>query len=360
MVSQIGLKMTSYTGKMIYGFLVDTVMSDGRWTYRLFNYSGKIYYDVGNDNTRLIGSNNSFQNNTYYDFEVGNFYVKNLSTNTTLLTGSPVSSFSWDPQNYYMCVFNDGRTTPASGEVYYLKIYDNDELVGNFIPAKRNSDNVLGMYDTVTGVFKTNAGTGIFTAGPVANVSTYTVGVGTTLDTVPTRNGYTFAGWCTDAQLQNCAMTQTISASDTGDKTFYAKWIQSYTCNAGYYLPMNANACTICPANSYCAGGTYEFSSTVPQGVVSCATGLLSPTGMWEVAQCGRRLHFGDNVIYLRATKKTVHAMNFDLDHDGVADYFANMTTIDTPAHAGTNRRLKVYFGGQVYFVYDDTVNPGQ
>lgn len=51
------------------------------------------------------------------------------------------------------------------GKLYNCMIYDNDVLVRNFIPAKRNSDGVVGMYDTVNGVFYTNAGTGSFIAG---------------------------------------------------------------------------------------------------------------------------------------------------------------------------------------------------
>ena len=38
----------------------------------------------------------------------------------------------------------------------------------NMIPARRDSDNVLGMYDIVNNVFRTNAGTGTFVAGPPA------------------------------------------------------------------------------------------------------------------------------------------------------------------------------------------------
>ena len=54
------------------------------------------------------------------------------------------------------------------GRIYYLKITEGNQLVRNFIPARRNSDNTLGMYDTVSGTFFTNAGTGAdFTAGPV-------------------------------------------------------------------------------------------------------------------------------------------------------------------------------------------------
>ena len=59
------------------------------------------------------------------------------------------------------------RSTGAS-RLYYSKLTQDNELVRNFIPCKRNSDNVLGVYDTVDGVFYTNQGTGTFTAGPVS------------------------------------------------------------------------------------------------------------------------------------------------------------------------------------------------
>ena len=55
-----------------------------------------------------------------------------------------------------------------TGNVYNCKIYDNDTLVRDFVPARRNSDSVLGMYDTVTQTFYTNAGSGSFVAGPDA------------------------------------------------------------------------------------------------------------------------------------------------------------------------------------------------
>ena len=59
----------------------------------------------------------------------------------------------------------------ATGEPY-IRTYS-FKIVGkiNLIPARRNSDNVLGMYDTISGTFFTNAATSgpDFTAGPVAN-----------------------------------------------------------------------------------------------------------------------------------------------------------------------------------------------
>ena len=52
-------------------------------------------------------------------------------------------------------------------QLFYWRMYDNGDLVRDMIPARRNSDGVLGMYDIVTQTFFTNAGSGAFVAGPV-------------------------------------------------------------------------------------------------------------------------------------------------------------------------------------------------
>ena len=50
--------------------------------------------------------------------------------------------------------------------IKYQKIWnENNTLVRNFIPCYRKSDNEVGMYDLVNGVFYTNSGTGSFTYG---------------------------------------------------------------------------------------------------------------------------------------------------------------------------------------------------
>ncbi|MBP9999233.1 MAG: hypothetical protein KBT14_00880 [Proteobacteria bacterium] len=61
----------------------------------------------------------------------------------------------------------------TNARVYLCQISDGARIVMNFIPAKRTADNVLGMYDTVSGTFFTNSGTGDFVAGPVANCKTF-------------------------------------------------------------------------------------------------------------------------------------------------------------------------------------------
>ena len=58
-------------------------------------------------------------------------------------------------------------STNAHSKYYSYKVWDNNgNLIQNFIPARRNSDNVVGMYDSITNQFFTNAGTGAFIAGP--------------------------------------------------------------------------------------------------------------------------------------------------------------------------------------------------
>lgn len=55
------------------------------------------------------------------------------------------------------------------------------------------------------------------------NLTTYTEGTGATLPTDWTKTGYKFAGWYDNAKLTGSAVTA-ISKTDTGSKTYYAKW----------------------------------------------------------------------------------------------------------------------------------------
>ena len=122
------------------------------------------------------------------------------------------------------------------------RIWNNGSLVRDFIPARRNGDSVLGMYDMVSGNFFTNAGTGVFSAGAdttTVPTNAYKYGTGATVNATPTRSHSSFVGWCTDAALTNCAATQTIGTTATGDKTFYAK----YLCDTGYSTNVSNTAC---------------------------------------------------------------------------------------------------------------------
>ena len=59
------------------------------------------------------------------------------------------------------------------GKLYKLKLSENQTIVHNLIPARRDSDNAIGMYDTVNNQFLTNSGTGKFIAGPEIDANIY-------------------------------------------------------------------------------------------------------------------------------------------------------------------------------------------
>ena len=90
---------------------------------------------------------------------INNSIINWTGTATTFTGTRPLTMFG----------VTDAQTRYAQIKMYYLKITANGELVRDFIPAK-NSNNVIGMYDTVSGTFFTNAGgNDNFVAGPAAN-----------------------------------------------------------------------------------------------------------------------------------------------------------------------------------------------
>lgn len=71
---------------------------------------------------------------------------------------------------YLFVGFNKATYPPVQMKLYHFKIWLDDNLRFNGIPARRDSDGEIGMYDTVTNTFFTNSGTGEFIGGPVVNL----------------------------------------------------------------------------------------------------------------------------------------------------------------------------------------------
>lgn len=78
--------------------------------------------------------------------------------------------------------------------------------------------------------------------GTVENpITEYTYGTGVTLP-VPTKTGYIFNGWYDDETCSGAAITS-ISATDTGDKAYYAKWTPNiYTVTYDYNEATGGNS----------------------------------------------------------------------------------------------------------------------
>ncbi len=90
---------------------------------------------------------------------------KNIAERNGIQVGS-VPYATWaDTRNFFLFARNGSSGANDMGEmtIYNAKIWDGNTLIRNMIPARRDSDDVFGMYDTVNGTFYTNAGTGTFT-----------------------------------------------------------------------------------------------------------------------------------------------------------------------------------------------------
>jgi len=96
------------------------------------------------------------------------FKDKNITyLDNTEMANTTYATFE-TPTNMYIFAMNEGGAKFYSSiKLFTLKIYNDNELVRNFIPCYRNSDNEVGLYDIVNDVFYTNQGTGAFTYGEV-------------------------------------------------------------------------------------------------------------------------------------------------------------------------------------------------
>lgn len=99
-------------------------------------------------------------------------YDCNLNGGTITINGESfktTSGYSNTSRSYYLFASNDvddGAYAKASVKIKSLKIYDkNGNLLGDYIPAQRRSDGVVGLYDQTNNVFRTNSGTGTFLYG---------------------------------------------------------------------------------------------------------------------------------------------------------------------------------------------------
>ena len=171
--------------------------------------------------------------------------------------------------DFYLFTYDTASKSRSSQKIYSAKLYDNGVLVRNMVPVRRDADDVLGMYDLVTGTFYTNAGTGTFVAGEITSGSDgncvnagagYWVGANTTnYGSSGTRNACP-AGTCSNvtngtsaAVCQQCAGA---TYSDTPAST------SCFACPTGYDYNLTSGKTNINQCQIYCDVGTYVPGSS--------------------------------------------------------------------------------------------------
>ena len=144
--------------------------------------STKLYLQYATSGEITLTVPDTTQRHTY-DFNKNELYI-----DENLIYTATQETFMGNATFLIGTLYSQGSVSTGSmfyGDVYEFKLWqDGTNLSMNLIPAKRNSDNVLGMYDTVSGTFFTNAGTGDFTAGnPISDpVEIYTDGTVETIN----------------------------------------------------------------------------------------------------------------------------------------------------------------------------------
>jgi hypothetical protein len=129
------------------------------------NTSGYWQMRYGNDGVTIVTASKCQTKIDHAGSYVTLNYPTVPATYTWRCTGASFSGISPYPM-YLFGSNNAGVPSYLSTFTFYsLRIYDEGVLVRWFIPVRRKSDNEIGLYDTVNGVFYANQGTGAFIAG---------------------------------------------------------------------------------------------------------------------------------------------------------------------------------------------------
>ena len=166
--------------KIEWGFMQIAVPSGDNMVFGYWS-NGSIYYEVYNSTTlsyASIGKNHydriSNSNLTKDMFIAGvmtkeTMYLNEYSYATNAedtidQSVRPMAIFAWNSSS--------GRTyTNKGARIYYLRFFDGNTKMADYVPCYHKSDGEIGMYDTVTKTFYTNSGTDTFLKG--ADITRY-------------------------------------------------------------------------------------------------------------------------------------------------------------------------------------------
>lgn len=130
-------------------------------------------FNLTANNTRSFRYGTTKWDNSGYSFSERAYIVfgRELYLNKELIYTFPETTFKGNHNLILFGRFNNSNVLNDAGNVtiYSCKIYDNDELVRDFIPCYEKQSEEIGLYDIVNDVFYKNEGTGVFEAGPVKN-----------------------------------------------------------------------------------------------------------------------------------------------------------------------------------------------
>lgn len=135
----------------------------------------------------------------------------------------------------------------ASMRLWSFSIYDNGSKVRDFIPARRESDGAIGMFDVLNGKFHGNSGTGSFIAGP--DIPVEEKGGRWSVFSSTWGNMYGYSASTDDSNLKNtCYVLYDYEEPDSFDENGYPTVTEVWGFNEdqqwsvqGYEIPHHTN-----------------------------------------------------------------------------------------------------------------------
>lgn len=138
------------------GMIIGTLSTNYIWLYYYKDGGGINLYASNNTNQeRIPGISPQDLIIHTAEFKNKHFYFDGIDK------GGLTKTHSESTHNVYL--FSRGTSNPFKGRIYYADFKKNGVYTNIFLPAKRKSDNVIGMYDMISRQFFTNSGTGSFT-----------------------------------------------------------------------------------------------------------------------------------------------------------------------------------------------------
>ena len=126
------------------------------WFYYYSSNGIRVYADNGNGQQGIAGITSDLNKHTM-EWKGKHYYIDGVDKGTMSNTYTETTNNIW--------LFNYGGGYTFKGRIYYVDMSRNSICYGKFIPVKRRSDSVAGMYDIINRKFYTSSGTA-FVAGP--------------------------------------------------------------------------------------------------------------------------------------------------------------------------------------------------
>lgn len=135
-------------------------------------YSSRYYAKFGNSSEKNIDSpfpvGTALPPVITVDKSTATFETEGMEAKTVALGATAMDSPHANTRISLFGRYSGSTDTNAAitpGIILRAKIWDSGVLVADLVPAKRNSDDEIGMYDLASDTFYTNAGSGTFVGG---------------------------------------------------------------------------------------------------------------------------------------------------------------------------------------------------